>query len=66
MCELNGWSEKKLEYLWVVLSGAALSYTQGLLPEQSSTYEAMEEAPNSCFGAARLADMYKAGLKAQC
>ena len=65
VCELNGWTEKKLEYLWVVLSGAALSYAQGLLPEQNGTYEAMDEALNNRFGAARLADVYKSELKAR-
>lgn len=60
---LNEWSEEeKVDYLWVNLTGSALSFVEGLPAQDKSSYQTLCHALESRFGAEHLAMLYKAEL----
>lgn len=60
--KLNGWTEDRLDYLWVSLTGEALAFVEGLPETQRSTYDQLCLALERRFGAERLAAVHKATL----
>ena len=65
VCRINGWTRNKLDYLWVNLSSTALAYAESLPDRRTRSYEALSEALEERFGDSRLADVYKAELRAR-
>lgn len=65
VCNLNQWDGYKLDYLWVNLTGTALSYAESLPVRQTRTYEDLCKALNIRFGEERLMDVFKAELRAR-
>jgi len=64
VAQINGWGEEKKDYLFINLSGIALSFVEGLPDVHSMTYEELSEALDRRFGAERLAAIHKATLLA--
>ena len=62
VCYMNGWVHDLRNILWVQLSGAALEFARSLPRHQSQTFEQLCDALNSRFGAAKLAQIYRAEL----
>ena len=62
VASLNQWGEERLEHLWISLTGAALSFVEGLPAEQTTSYERLCIAMDQRFGAERLAPIHKAEL----
>jgi hypothetical protein len=65
VCHINGWGRQKLDYLWVNLSSTALAYAESLPDRRTRTYAELSEALEERFGDSRLADVYKAELRAR-
>ena len=63
---INNWCvEQKLDYLWVHLTDAALSYVETLSPEHTETYTCLCEALEERFGDAQLAEVFKSELRSR-
>lgn len=63
---INNWCvEQKLDYLWVHLTDAALSYVETLSPEHTETYAGLCEALEERFGDAQLAEVFKSELRSR-
>ena len=63
---INRWeSGYKLDYLWVNLTGTALSYAESLPARQTRNYEDLCRALSSRFGEGRMVDIHKAELRAR-
>ena len=63
---INGWrDEQKLDYLWVHLAEAALSYVETLAPERTDTYRGISAALEERFGDAQLAEVFKSELRSR-
>ena len=63
---INGWrDEQKLDYLWVHLAEAALSYVDTLAPERTDTYRSISAALEERFGDAQLAEVFKSELRSR-
>jgi hypothetical protein len=65
VCRINGWTQDKLDYLWVNLSSTALAYAENLPERRTRTYEALAESLEERFGESRRADVYKAELRSR-
>ena len=65
VASLNQWKEEKLEFLWIHLSGIALSFVEGLPQDQQTDYETVCKALEFRFGAERMATIHKAELLAK-
>ena len=55
---INNWTNCKVDFLWVHLSGDALSHVEALPRMQTATYEALCEALRKRFGSERLDTVY--------
>ena len=62
VARINQWTEDRLEYLWVSLTGEALAFVEGLPEEQKDTYDQLCYALDQRFGAERLSTLHKATL----
>ena len=63
---INGWpDEQKMDYLWVHLAEATLSYVETLAPERTDTYRGISAALEERFGDAQLAEVFKSELRSR-
>ena len=64
--QISGWrDEQKLDYLWVHLAEAALSYVETLAPERTDTYRGISAALEERFSDAQLAEVFKSELRSR-
>lgn len=63
ICRLNGWECERLDYLWVNLGGAALSYVESLPQGKVTDYAAVCESLEERFGESQLAEVFRAELR---
>jgi len=64
VCRLNNWhSDVKLDYLWVHLEGAALSYVESLPAVRTRDYQCMCNSLEERFGESQLAEVYRSELR---
>lgn len=63
VASINGWTAAEmLDFLWINLTGIALSFVEGLSEEKQSSYDKLCVALDLRFGAERLAPIQKAEL----
>lgn len=63
---INRWSdEEKLDFLWVNLTGSALTYVESLAPERTVSYRDLCEALDERFGDSQLAEVFKSELRSR-
>lgn len=63
---INGWTDgQKLDFLWVSLTGDALTYVENLAPERAASYYELCEALEERFGDSRLAEVFKSELRSR-
>ena len=61
---VNGWAEhQRLDYLWIHLTGEALSYVETLTPEQTTSYGRLCQVLEGRFGDTQQAEVYKSELR---
>lgn len=63
VCNLNGWYENRLDYLWVNLTSTALAYAESLPAGSVSTYTDLCYALERRFGDSQRAEVYKSELR---
>lgn len=63
ICRLNGWNTNRMDYLWVNLEGAALSYVESLPQTRVVDYETVCESLEERFGESQLAEVFRAELR---
>jgi hypothetical protein len=63
---INRWSdEQKLDFLWVNLTGSALTYVESLAEERTYCYRELCEALEERFGDSQLAEVFKSELRSR-
>ena len=62
---MNNWVEQKLDYLWVNLTGTALTYADSLPRDRTGTYKELCRAMEERFGDSQLAEVYKSELRSR-
>lgn len=63
---INGWSDsQKLDFMWVNLTGSALTYVESLAPERTVSYSDLCEALDERFGDSQLAEVFKSELRSR-
>lgn len=65
ICRLNGWMPHRLDYLWVNLEGAALSYVESLPANKTTDYEEVCQSMEERFGEAQLSEVFRAELRSR-
>ena len=61
---MNGWTDgQKLDFLWVNLTGNALTYVENLSPEQTVSYAALCQTLDERFGDCQLSEVFKSELR---
>ena len=63
VCRLNGWQALRLDYLWVSLEGAALSYIESLPASRTADYNATCQSMEERFGESQLAEVFRSELR---
>ena len=63
---VNGWSDaQKMDFLWINLTGEALSYVENLTPEQTSSYAGLCQVLEGRFGDQQLSEVFKSELRSR-
>ena len=65
VCNLNGWHQHRLDYLWVNLTSTALAYAESLPYGTVRTYEQLRDALEQRFGDSQRAEVYKSELRSR-
>lgn len=64
VCRLNGWWQAlRLDYLWVNLEGAALSYVESLPASRTADYVTLCRSMEERFGESQLAEVFRSELR---
>lgn len=63
---VNRWDDtQRLDFLWIHLTGEALSYVENLTPEQTTTYAALCQVLEGRFGDQQRAEVFKSELRSR-
>jgi len=63
---INRWNEEqKIDFLWVNLTGSALTYVETLAEDRTCSYSDLCEALDERFGDSQLAEVFKSELRSR-